>query len=112
ERRLKLGGGFAVLSAGDSSRRVHDRDARAEAREDLRELQADGTAADDEQRLRHTLQLERRHVVEVVDALDPRHRRHRRARAGCDQHAIAAELALTYTDGVLVEERALARHDL
>ena len=71
ERGVELVRRFCVCARRDLRVAVDDRHARAEAGEDLRELEADRAAADDEQRLGYLLELERGHVVDPIDLLDP-----------------------------------------
>ena len=88
ERRLQLARRLRVRACRDLRAAVHDRHARAEAREDLRELEPDRPRADDEQRLGHVVELERADVVEPVDVLDARDRRDGRAAAGGDEDPV------------------------
>src|SRR4051794_19324913 len=74
EGRLQLTSRLSVCACRDLRAAVHDRHARPEAREDLRELEPDRPRADDEQRLRHFVELERADMVEPRDALDPGNR--------------------------------------
>ncbi len=89
ERGLELVRRFGVGACRDLRPVVDDRHARAEAREDLRELEPDRPGADDEQRLRDLLELERTDVVDPVDVLDARERAvppcASRSRSGCDR---------------------------
>ena len=70
ERRLQLSGRLGVCARGNLRSRVHDRHPGAEAGEDLRELEAHGPRADDEQRLGHLFELERADMVDPLDVAD------------------------------------------
>ena len=106
ERGRQLGDRVRVRSRGKAVGCLDDGHLRAEAREDLRQLEADGPAADDQQRLGELGQLERRDVVEpagLVQALD---RRHSRARPGRDQDALGRQPSPVHLDRLRVDERA------
>ena len=108
ERGVQRRGGLLVGARRDAVGALDDRHARAEPREDLRELEPDGPAANDEQRLRELGQLERGDVVDPVDVVDALDRRHRGPRAGRDQDSVGAQLLITDTDGVRREQLGLA----
>src|SRR5581483_11185585 len=67
--------------------------ARADAREELRELRADGAAAEHGERPRYLLDRGRLDVRPVLDAVEAVDRRNRRPRAGRDHEAVVLELA-------------------
>ena len=109
---MQLGRGLGVGARRDLRAVVDDRDARPEAREDLRELEPDGACAHDEQRFRNLLELERADVVDPVDVLDAGDARHRRSRSGRDENALGGQLALAHSHRRRVHERRLAWDDL
>ena len=63
-----------VLARDDARAHLAHRDLRAEAAEDLRELEADVAAADHHQVLGQVVEFEDAAVVERVDLIEPRHR--------------------------------------
>ena len=81
ERLLELRGHGLVLDRHEPRQQLDDRHLAAEAAVDRRELDADGAAAHDDERLRHLLQVDR--LVAGDDALvidlDRRHAARRRA---------------------------------
>ena len=102
---------LGVCARGDLRSVTDDRHARAEPREDLRELQPDGARADYEQRLRDALELQCRDMVDPADVLDSGDRGHGRAAARRDQDPVGAQLAVADADGLLVDEGRLALDD-
>src|SRR5262249_45829197 len=82
---------FAVL-ARERLRGSQPRDRGAEAAKGLRELEADGTRADDDQMLRPRGEIEHGFVGEVGHRLKPRDRRKRRRGAGRDDEAPRRDL--------------------
>src|SRR4051812_1687485 len=104
EGGLQLARRLSVGACRDLWAGVHDRHTRSEAREDLRELEPDGSRADDEQRLRHVVELERGDMVEPRDAVDPGNRWDGRAAAGGDEDLVAAQLALADEHRLRIDE--------
>ena len=98
---------FRVGARGDLRTVVDDRHPRAEAREDLRELESDRAAADDEQRFRHLFQLERADVVDPVDVLESGNRWHRGTTASGDQDLVGRQRLAVDANRLAVDERRL-----
>ena len=112
ERARDLGRRIAVVAECDPVDRVHDRHSGTEAGERLPELEPDGAAADDQQRLRQLGQLERRHVVEprnVVDAVDGRDGG---PRARCHEDPLGGENTAVDANALGVLERSDSVDDL
>ena len=108
QRAGQLVGGLLVGARGEVVTGMHDGHLRAEAGERLAELEPDGPAADDEQRLGQLGQLERRHVVDPVDVVDALDRRDRSPRAGGDQDPLGRQLLVVHPHGVCGDELGLA----
>ena len=103
EHLLEHRGGLRVRARREPVGALDDGHTRAEAREDLRELQADGPAADDEQGLRQLGQLEGRDVVDPVDLADALDRRDGGPRSGRDQDPVRRQLLVADAHRVRVD---------
>ena len=91
---------------------LHDRDVGAQARVELRELAADGAAADHHEALRDLARarpVTARPRLDGVEALDGRDLRQR---AGGDHQLVVRELASVHLDPARLCDEALAAHDL
>src|SRR6185503_3524865 len=103
--------GVRVLARKDAWIRVDDRDARAQPREELAELAADGAGAEDreaDRRLRRRRRLAVRPDALGVDAL---HGRQARVRAGGDDEGVVRELAVADGDDARPRDAALTPDD-
>ena len=85
---------------------LDDHDPRAEAREDLRELEADRPAAYYEQRLGQLGELQRGDVVDPADLVEALDRRDGGPRAGGDQDPFGGERSPVHLNRVWIEEGA------
>ena len=101
-----------ILFVDDLVEHLDDDDLAAEAAEDLRELDADVAAAEDEQRGWEGILIEERHVIEEAMLGQPFDRRHSRARAGGDDDVFGGEAASVDVDLVSGDELRVAEDHL
>src|SRR5262249_30327736 len=102
---------FAIL-ARERLRRFQHRDGSAEAAKGLRELEADGARADDDQVLRPRGEIEHGFVGEVRHRVEPRDRRKRRRGAGRDNEAPRRDhdVVPDYNGVAILEARGACDH--
>ena len=93
EAALEVAHEVAIDAGHEACGHLHDGDARAERGVDAAQLQPDVAAADDEQRLRHALQLQRRGRVEHPRAVEGERRGARGGGAGGDDGVVEADRA-------------------
>jgi hypothetical protein len=101
-----------VLARDQSRRHLHHRDARAEAAKHLRELQADVTAADDQQVLGEGVELEHAAVVERSDLVEPFDGRPRGFGADVEEDLRRRKRAAVHVDRVRSDETRVAADQL
>ena len=87
ERLLQALGDFGVLARDDLVVELDDRDVAAEAAEHLAELEPEVVAAEDDQVLRHLLEVHDVAVGQVLDLVEAGNRQDARAGAGVDEDA-------------------------
>jgi hypothetical protein len=96
-----LRGHILVLAADQARAHLHHRDARAEAAEHLRELQADVAAADHDEVLGHEVDVHHRDVGEIGHRFDSRHLRHARPPTDVEEDFLRRQLFTVHLHAVL-----------
>ena len=91
---------------------LDERDLRAHTAEELRELHADGAAAENDQADRDARCPDGVPVRPVMDVLEPVDRRNRRLRAGRDDELVVLELAVSDGHDSRTGNPRLAAHEL
>ena len=102
-----------LVHPAEQARSAFDhRHARAGPREELRELRADGSAAQHCEALRHLVGARRLDVRPVVDVLEPLDGRNGRPRARRDHELVVAELLPVDIDDTLARDTPLTANEL
>src|SRR5581483_9957291 len=101
-----------IFLVDDLGGHFDDGDLAAEAAEHLRELDADRSAAEDQQRLRELVAVEKRRVIDELRIRETFDRRHRGASAGRDHDVFASEDSSIDLDLIARDELRAAEDDV